>query len=110
MTTMSETMQNAYSFISEKVEKAQSAGSFGVWYSGSEKAYEDWLISRTAKLGERRVRRMVKGARRRYEMALEGIVGAGEASYSTVKALERRGLVESVDEYGLNGHAVRLIG
>jgi hypothetical protein len=110
MTKMTETMQQAYDHIKQQVERAHSAGSFAVWYAGSEEAYEEWLIKRASQLGEHRTREMVKKAHGRYALAMEGIVGAGEASYSTVKALERRGLVESVDEYGLSGHAVRLIG
>lgn len=110
MTKMTDTMQHAYDHIREQVEWAYSAGSFAVWYTGSEEAYEDWLIKRASALGERRTRDMVKKARGRYALAMEGIVGAGEATYGTIKALERRGLVEIVDEYSLNGHAVRLIG
>lgn len=106
-TKMSAKMTEAYEDIVAQTERAKNA-SFGEWYCGSEEAYEDKLISRTAKIGERRTRMMLKSAHRRYDLAKQGVVSVC-ASYSTVKALVNRGLIETIDEYGLAGYAVRLI-
>lgn len=110
MTTnaMTKTMTDAYDEILASYYKAHDAKSFGEWYAGSDDAYEDWLIKRTAQLGERRVRSSIEKARRRYQLACKGIVATG-ASLNTVKALVARGYVELAEEYGLRGTAVRVI-
>lgn len=107
-TKMSAKMTEAYKDIIAKTEKVKSAKSFGEWYCGSEEAYEDMLIRRTAKIGERKTRVTLKSAHRRYDLARQGIVSV-DAYYNTIEALAKRGLIELVDEYGLAGYAVRLI-
>lgn len=107
MTNMSAKMEEAYNQIVEKAKKASNAKSFGEWYKGSEAQFEEWIITRTEKIGGRRVRVMLKHAHERYDLACQGIVGV-DAPWNTVRALEARGLIETVNEYGLSGYAVRL--
>ena len=108
MSKMSAKMQEAYESIVSKTEKAKNSKCFGEWYCGSEEAYEEMIIRRMNKLGERRTRAFLKSAHKRYELARQGIVSV-DAYYSTVEALVNRGLIETVDEYGLAGYAVRLV-
>ena len=90
---LSEAMQEAYDGMLRYYRKAVEAKSFEAWYAGSEEAYAEKRAKRVERLGERSFELFEKDARKRYEMALEGIVGAN-APMGTVKALERRGLVK----------------
>ena len=108
MNGMTKSMSEAYEELLAMVENA-GGSTFGKWFAGSDEDYEDWLISRTSQIGERRVRQQVKRARERYELAGEGVVGAGSINLNTLKALEHRGLIEFVEVYGLYGTAVKVV-
>lgn len=86
-------MQEAYDGMLYCYRKAVEAESFEAWYAGSEEAYAEKRAKRIERLGERSFELFEKDARKRYELALEGVVGAN-APMGTVNALERRGLVK----------------
>ena len=112
MAEMSKRMEEAYDLIVGKVDKARNAKCFGEWFCGSEEAYEEWLIRRTATFGEKKTKLAISRNRKVYELAKKGIVGAGDAGYNTVDALVRHGLVEHVVAYGaatLAGYPVKLV-
>lgn len=104
---LSDTMRTALDQMEQVVRKARNAGSFECWYQGHPKHYETWLREYTEAWGERRAQLRVKDARERYENALEGIVATG-ATLGTLKALERRGLIE-MKLPSAYGHRVKLL-
>lgn len=107
MTKMSAKMVEAYNEIVGKTNAAKGKN-FAEWYSGSFEAYEEMLFRRVAKIGEKRTRMFLESAHKRYDLACNGIVSV-DASYGTIKALVSRGLIETVNVYGLAGYAVRLV-
>lgn len=108
---MSTAMWRAYGHIMNEIDRATKT--FPEWFSESEEKYTDWVISHTVTIGEQRTRKALEKARKRYELAQQGIVGAGEASYKTIEALRRRGTIEIVDNAEIehiiqSGYAVRI--
>lgn len=106
MTKLSKTMQEEYEKMVGEFEKAQNAGSFEAWYAGSEEAYAEKVA---AMLPRRRRIHIIFASRRRevYEDACNGIVETG-AGYGTLKALERRGIIEVLPSVNGN-HRVKLL-
>lgn len=109
---MSAAMWKAYSHIMNEIDRATTK-TFPEWFSGSEEKHIDWVINHVVTIGERRTRKSLEKARRRYELAQQGIVGTGSASYRTIEALRSRGTIEIVEDAEIqhiiqSGYAVRI--
>lgn len=85
--TMSKTMQKAYDELVRKVNEAREAGSFGVWFFGSDERYEE------ARAKDSRFNVTTYDMQNEYNLALDGIVECG-CKTNTAVALANRGLIE----------------